>query len=106
MAQFDVHRSPGRNRAVPYVVVIQSRAFDHMPTRLVAPLAVTTEFKRSTQQLAPVFTIEGHSLLFLAWQIQTVRASALGPVIASLADDASSGAIINAIDSMITRSYG
>jgi hypothetical protein len=77
-----------------------------MPTRLVVPLAIATEFQRATQHLTPFFTIEGRSLLFLAWQIQTVRASALGPAIASLADDASSGAIINAIDAMITRAYG
>jgi hypothetical protein len=45
-------------------------------------------------------------VLLLAWQIQTVRTTALGPPIASLADDEASGQIINAIDSMITRAYG
>ncbi|NKE46479.1 hypothetical protein HB662_16980 [Roseomonas frigidaquae] len=39
MAQFDVHRNLGADRAaVPFVVVLQSRAHDHVPTRLVAPL--------------------------------------------------------------------
>jgi hypothetical protein len=35
-----------------------------------------------------------------------VRAASLGPSVISLTDDASSGAIINAIDAVITRAYG
>ncbi len=77
-----------------------------MSTRLVVPLANTVEFRRITAQSPPVFTIEGRDVPLLAWEIQTVRATALGPVVASLADDASSNAIINAIDSVTTRAYG
>ncbi len=106
MAQFDVHRSPARNRAVPFVVVIQSRIFDHLPTRLVAPLADVAAFQRATPRFTPLFRIEGRDVVLLAWQIQTVRATTLGPPIASLADDESGARIINAIDEVTTRAYG
>jgi toxin CcdB len=106
MAQFDVHRSPGRNPAVPYVVVIQSKSLDHLPTRVVVPLARIEEFSRTTPQLTPTFNVAGAKVVLLAWQIQTVRAASLGPPVTSLADDASSSTIINAIDAVITRAYG
>src|SRR5271166_162948 len=106
MAQFDVHRSPARNRTVPFAVVIQSRIFDDLPTRLVAPLAGAAEFRRATPRFTPVFTIDGRNVVLLAWQIQTVRAAALRPPIESLADGAPSGAIINAIDTVISRAHG
>src|SRR4051794_4913312 len=101
MAQFDVHRSPGPIRAVPYVVVIQSRSLDNLPTRVIVPLADASEFSRALPQATPTFTIEGRKVMLLAWQIQTVRATALGQPVASLADDAASAAIINAIDAVI-----
>jgi toxin CcdB len=106
MAQFDVHRSPGRSSAVPYVVVVQSKSLDHLPTRVVIPLARIEEFSRITPQLTPTFDLSGAKVVLLAWQIQTVRATSLGPLVTSLADDASSSAIINAIDAVITRAYG
>jgi hypothetical protein len=106
MPQFDVHRSPGRNPAVSYVVVIQSQSLDHLATRLVVPLADLSEFSRSVPQLAPTFTVAGRTVVLLAWQIQTVRAASLGQRVASLADDTSSGAIINAIDAVIIRAHG
>jgi toxin CcdB len=44
MAQFDVHRSPGRRRRdVPFVVIIQSAWFDNLPTRMVVPLLSVTK---------------------------------------------------------------
>jgi toxin CcdB len=107
MAQFDVHRSPGRRReAVPFVVVIQSGWFDHLPTRLVVPLLALTGLNRDRPHLFPEFTIEGRQVVFVASQIQTVRTALLGPVLASLADDSTSNPIINAIDLMISRAHG
>jgi toxin CcdB len=107
MAQFDVHRSPGRNRAaVPFVVVVQTRALDHLATRLVIPLMASNNFTHHRIYATPVFDIEGQPVVLAPWQMQTVRADQLGPVIASLADDVSSSAIINAIDAVITRAYG
>ncbi|HEX4172911.1 MAG TPA: CcdB family protein [Acetobacteraceae bacterium] len=77
-----------------------------MPTRLVIPLADAAEFSRIIPQLTPTFTVAGRKLLLLVWQIQTVRAATLGRRIGSLADDASSSAIINAVDAVITRAHG
>ena len=39
-------------------------------------------------------------------QVVAIRRSSLGRLVTSLADDASSGAIINAIDAVITHAYG
>jgi toxin CcdB len=107
MAQFDVHRSPGRNRvAVPLVLVVQTRVLDHLSTRLVSPLMASHNFTHRGVYATPVFDIEGQRVVLAPWQIQTVRADQLGPVIASLADDVSTSAIINAIDAVIARAYG
>ena len=39
MAQFDVHRNPGKNRdAIPFVVLVQSSLFDSYRRRVVVPL--------------------------------------------------------------------
>jgi len=41
MAQFDVHRNPGRTRTgTPYFVIVQSRRFDGYPRRVVVPLVL------------------------------------------------------------------
>jgi toxin CcdB len=107
MAQFDVHRSPGRDRqSVPFVVVIQSGWFDHLPTRLVVPLLSVAGLRHDRPHLFPEFTIEGRQVVLGVSQIQTVRATLLGPAVTSLADDEASSLIINAIDLMISRAHG
>jgi toxin CcdB len=107
MAQFDVHRSPGRNRTdVPYVVVAQSRRLDHLPTRLVIPLATVSNSGWETPRMVPVFVVEGRSVVLVPWQIQTVRTALLRPVIVSLAGDDSAGQIVHALDLVTTRVYG
>ena len=107
MAQFDVHRSPGRNRTdIPYVIVVQTRKLDHLPTRLVVPLAILGNFGRDEPRMVPIFVVEGRRVALVPWQIQTVRADILGPAIASLADDGSAGQIAHAIDMVTTRAHG
>jgi toxin CcdB len=108
MAQFDVHRNPGRSRsAIPFVVVVQSRRFDAHARRLVAPLlfAALTEARRYPD-LAPRFRIVGQDVVLDPLQLQTVPREMLGEVVTSLADDASASAIINAIDVVLTRAWG
>jgi toxin CcdB len=81
MAQFDVHRSPGRNReAVPFVVVIQSGWFDQLPTRLIVPLLSMAGLNRDRRHLFPEFVIEGSQVVLAPHQIQTVRVTVLGGV--------------------------
>lgn len=108
MAQFDVHVAPGRDRAaVPYVVIVQSRRFDQLGTRVVIPLmAVRTQPKTERLTVTPAFTIEGRLVYLNPLEIQTVPRSRLGKLVASLADDDSSGRIINAMDEVISRTHG
>jgi toxin CcdB len=107
MAQFDVHAATGRNsRGTPYVVVVQSARFDQRLSRVVVPLVVLDSPKRLDTMLTPRFRIEGRTVYLNPLGILTVPMTALGRRVASLADDASNGAIINAIDAVIARAYG
>jgi toxin CcdB len=107
MAQFDVHRTTGRNTAgTPYVVVVQSARYDRRGRRVVIPLVILPPGNDGDQNLTPGFQIEGREVFLDALRILTVDAATLGQLVTSLADDASSGRIINAIDSVITRAYG
>lgn len=108
MAQFDVHRAPGRLRQdVPYVVVVQSGYYSATPNRLVIPL-VRAEPLGSIRPPThlPRFEIEGRDVILDPLRLQPVPRAVLGPVVASLADDNSAVAIITAIDEVISRSYG
>jgi toxin CcdB len=106
MAQFDVHRNPGRHRAaIPFVVVVQSRRFDGHLRRLVAPL-LAAEPGAVWPELAPRFTIEGQAVVLDPLQLQTVPRDALGPAVASLAGDADASRIIAAIDAVLSTSAG
>ncbi len=104
MAQFDVHT--GQSRAeIPYVVVLQSRRFDAARTRLVAALRAAPRGKVPDAALTPRFRVEGKYVPLDPLQIVAIQRSSLGRLVTSLADD-NSGAIINAIDAVITRAYG
>jgi toxin CcdB len=107
MADFDVHATTGRNsRGTPYVVVVQSARFDQRLGRVVVPLVVPDSPQRLDTTLKPRFRIEGRTVYLNPLGILTVPIAALGRHVASLADDASNSAIINAIDAVITRAYG
>ena len=107
MAQFDVHRNAGRNRvAVPYVVVVQSARLDGLPTRVVIPLVIPSQPYQRDPRLAPSFWVERREVVAHAWETQTIPRIALGSLLASLADDASAGAIVGATDAVIGRGRG
>jgi toxin CcdB len=108
MAQFDVHRNPGRNRvAIPFVVILQSRRFDAHARRLVAPLLATSMPETARYpEVAPRFRIEDQEVVLDPLQLQTVPREVLGPVIASLADDAASSRIIAAVDVVLSTTAG
>jgi toxin CcdB len=107
MAQFDVHQNRGRNRvAIPYVVAVQSSRLDSLPTRLVIPLVLPSPSYRRDPRLAPALMVEGREVVLHAWEMQAVPLNALGPVVASLADDNAAAQIIGAIDEVISRAYG
>jgi len=104
MAHFDVHATTGRNaRGTPYVVVVQSSRFDQRPSRVVIPLAVLN----ASRGLDNENWHRGSGSVYLnPLGILTVPTSALGRRVVSLAADVWSGAIINAIDAVLTRAYG
>ncbi len=108
MAQFDVHVSPGRNRAaVPYVVDVQSHRYDGLLSRLVMPLLIEVPQRAALDpELMPAFIVQGRHVFLNPFEMQAVRRSLLGASVASLADDAASARIIAAIDAVITRAYG
>ena len=107
MAQFDVHRSPGRRRRdVPFVIIIQGAWFDNLPTRMIVPLLSVTVLTGDRRHFFPEFTIKGQRVVLAAWQVQTVPVSALGPVVASLAGDPDGDQIISALDLVISRAHG
>jgi toxin CcdB len=108
MAQFDIHANKGQHRStIPFVVVIQSARFDDSRTRLVVALRpAPTAGPLADPTLTPVFSVAGKRVILDPLQIVAVPVSSLGRLVASVADDRSSGAIINAIDAVITRAYG
>ena len=107
MAQFDVHTNPGRNRAtIPYVVNIQSRRLDAVGTRVVVPLVRSSHPRNADQRLVPSFQVLSEVLFLNPLALFTAPLSALGPVVASLADDKDAGRIIAAIDEVISQAFG
>ncbi len=105
--QFDVHLATGQmRRAAPYLVVVQSRRLDRLPTRVVIPLIQSRGGSEFDPELSPACSIEGQQLILAPWQIFTIPITALGRVVASSADDTESVRIIRAIDELITRAYG
>jgi hypothetical protein len=106
MAQFDVHRTTGRaRRAAPYLVIVQSARYDRLPARVVIPLIPKPAAGNLDDNLAPAVRIEDSDVILAPWQIFAIPISALGLVVASLADDNTSIRIIRGIDELITRAY-
>jgi toxin CcdB len=107
MAQFDVHRNPGRTRTgTPYFVIVQSRRYDSHARRVVIPLVLREALASRFPEMTPVFRIEGRDVALDPLQMVSIAKDALGPHVGSLADDESSGRIINAIDLVISRAWG
>jgi hypothetical protein len=105
MPQFDVHRT--RSRTVPFVVVLQSAAFDHLRTRLVAPLIDSADAAAAGYPTrTPRFTIAGRDLTLDILQTTAIPRGALGPIVGSLADDNSATRIVAAVDEAISRVHG
>ncbi len=101
MNQFDVCRNIGVGRSgFPYYVVIQSREFAYLRRRLVVPLA---NDHGSYPPMAPRFTIQDRRLVADALLMFSLPVERLGPVVTTLLDDGSQGALIGAIDRVISR---
>ena len=109
MSQFDVHRNLGRQAAqVPYVVVVQSAAFDARRRRVVVPLVagdlLAREVDLPASPVNPSFTVEGRRVVLNPLDIVSVPLEALGPKIASLAEEGD--CVVAALDEVFARVWG
>lgn len=106
MAQFDVHRNPGRQQgAVPFVVVVQSAVYEDSHRRVVIPLVrKTRDVPVYVKRLNPTFVVDGIAVVLHPLDIASVPADRLGEPIASLAEHGDD--IIGALDEVVTRAYG
>lgn len=103
MAQFDVHRNPGRHRnGIPYVVVVQSSLYDDYRRRVVVPLVRESALgKVPNPRLNPTFQIEDQRVVLHPFEIVSVAIDNLGEWVASLRE--SGDKIISAVDELLTR---
>jgi toxin CcdB len=80
MAQWDVYPNPSaRSRGdIPYLVDLQSNLLDALPSRLVAPLALTRLAPEGVPRaLCPVFNIAGVSVVLLPHEAGPIEARLL-----------------------------
>ena len=103
MAQFDVHRNPGRHReSIPFVVVVQSSLYNDYRRRVVVPLVDKASIGKVTNpRLNPTFRIKGQSVVLHPLEIVSVANENLGEFVQSLEEEGD--AIIAALDEMLTQ---
>ncbi len=103
MAQFDVHRNPGRHTdTIPFVVVVQSAQFDGYRRRVVVPLVRTSKLGATPfAAFNPVFRVAGMKVTLHPLEMVSIPVNQLGPSIGSLADEGQ--AIIGALDELFSR---
>jgi toxin CcdB len=109
MSQFDVHKNAGKNaEAIPFVVVVQSAAFDDRRSRIVVPLVRTEKASANVgmvpSRLNPTFTVNDIRVTLHALQVVSVPLDALGKKVGSLTQEGD--AIIDALDEVFSRAYG
>lgn len=105
MAQFDVHRNPGKHaESAPFVVVVQSSQFDLYRRRVVVPLVRANEMGRITYPtFNPTFSVNGIAVALDPLDMVAVPLERLGPAVESLADHGQ--AIVNALDELFSRAW-
>jgi toxin CcdB len=103
MAQFDVHRNPGRHRdSIPFVVIVQSALYDDYGRRVVVPLVNKSSLGKVTSpRFNPTFRIKGQSVVLHPLEIVSVAKENLGELVGSLEEEGDK--IIAALDELLTR---
>ena len=103
MAQFDVHRNTGGNsESIPFVVVVQSSAFDGYRRRVVVPLVRKSHLQKvGYERFNPTFTVRNTAVVLHPLEIVSVPVDKLGPRVASLAGEGD--LIIGALDELLSR---
>ena len=106
MAQFDIHRNGGKqSQYIPFVVVIESAAFDESQRRVVAPLVHAKAFgKIHNSRFNPSFTVDGHKVVLQPLEVVSVPRKLLGKPVASLKPDGQK--IVDALDELYSRAHG
>jgi toxin CcdB len=105
MAQFDVHRNPGRHTdTIPYVVVVQSAQFDDYRRRVVVPLVRASNIGAAPfPSFNPSFRIHGAKVVLHPLEMVSVPVEQLGSPIDTLADKGQT--IIAALDELFSRAW-
>jgi toxin CcdB len=103
MAQFDVHRNPGRHReSIPFVVIVQSSLYDDYRRRVVVPLVNKSALgKIANPRFNPTFRIKGQAVVLHPLEIVSVARENLGEFVESLKEEGDE--IIAALDELLTR---
>lgn len=109
MAQFDVHRNKGPLKdAIPFVVVVQSSLFDRYRRRMVVPLVRRTALPGQAatvgSRMNPVFEVESVEVVLHPLDMVSVPVDQLGEQVGSLTGHGQ--AMANALDELLTRSWG
>ncbi len=108
MAQFDVFRNSGKNRAqIPFVVVVQSSYYEKSRRRVVVPLVAQDELNKAVElpvtAVNPVFTVAETQVVLNPFEIVSIPLEALGEYVGSLAQQ--SDAILAALDELFSRAW-
>nr|WP_208413292.1 CcdB family protein [Xanthomonas cannabis] len=102
--QFDIYANVGRNKNIPYVVVVQSKIFDASPRRVVVPLAIASAHSPTPSRFTPEFVVAGQRVVLQPLEMTSVPLSVLTHPAGSLRDEGQR--IVDALDELFTRSFG
>ncbi|WP_019304225.1 CcdB family protein [Xanthomonas oryzae] len=102
--QFDVYANVGKNKNIPYVVVVQSKIFDASPRRVVIPLVRKSEHSPTPSRFTPELAVAGHSVILQPLEMTSVPLAVLSKPAGTLKDQGP--IIIDALDELFTRSFG
>ena len=101
----DVHRNSGRNAAtIPFVVVVQSAAFDKRKRRIVVPLVAADRVRPPPSAVNPVFSVMGLEVTLNPLEIASVAVESLGEPVGTLVD--AGDAIVAALAEVFSRAWG
>jgi hypothetical protein len=100
MARFDIRSYPAGGKLAPFVVELQSDAWDDvLDTKVVAPLRPIRLAARDPEKICPRIDHAGNLYVLAIPEMAAVLEGSLGPVTGTAAS--SHFAIVNAIDSLL-----
>ena len=102
MAQFDVHKNPdsSTNRAIPFLLDVQTDLLENLATRMVVPLYAAAVFGAPAEHLNPKFTIRRRAVVMSAAELTGVQVADLGEKVINLKQERE--AILTALNFLFT----